>query len=171
MIGPSDRTAAMLPIPTSRLQFEVVREVNAAPHVVFDALTSEAGMKAWVPLCRSAEWRNPPGRNVPGKDSVRYIVLAGGLVAAERIIDWREGRELHYTFDQSSIPLGAVTTRYVGTTRVESGGSASTRLTWAIHFDAPGWQAALAPIMRLNLRGFIGLMASNVRRIAEAANR
>jgi uncharacterized protein YndB with AHSA1/START domain len=159
---------AMLSTPTSTLQFVVVRDIAATPVAVFDALTSPAGMRAWVPMCRSVEWRHPPGRDTLGKDSVRYIVLRGGLVAAERIIAWEEGRELHYTFDESSIPLGAVTTRYVGTTRVESAGSAQTRLSWSIHFDTPGWQRALAPVLRLNLRGFIGLMASNVRRIAEA---
>jgi len=161
----------MLPTPTSTLQFVVVRDIAATPATVFDALTSPSGMRAWVPMCRSAEWRHPAGRDSPGMESVRYIVLRGGLVAAERIIAWEAGRELHYTFDESSIPLGAVTTRYVGTTRVESGASAQTRLTWSIHFDTPGWQRALAPVLRLNLRGFIGLMAGNVRRIAESAIR
>jgi uncharacterized protein YndB with AHSA1/START domain len=159
----------MLPTPTSTLQFVVVRDIDATPAAVFDALTSPSGMRAWVPMCRSAEWRHPVGRNSPGEDSVRYIVLRGGLVAAERIIAWEDGRELHYTFDESSIPLGAVTTRYVGTTKVERGGSAQTRLTWSIYFDSPGWQRALAPVLRLNLRGFIGLMAGNVRRTAESA--
>jgi uncharacterized protein YndB with AHSA1/START domain len=158
----------MLPTPISTLQFVVIRDIAATPAGVFDALTSLAGMQAWVPMCNWVEWRHPPSRNSLGTDSVRYIVLRGGLVAAERIIAWDEGRELHYTFDESSIPLGAVTTRYVGTTRVESGGPTQTRLTWSIYFDTPGWQRALAPILRLNLRGFIGLMASNVRRIAES---
>jgi uncharacterized protein YndB with AHSA1/START domain len=157
----------MLPTPTSTPQFVVVRDIDASQAIVFDAITSEAGMKAWVPLCRSVEWRHPAGRNVTGIGSVRYIVLLGGLIAAERLIDWDEGRELQYTFDKSTIPLGAVTTNYVGTTRVESLGSARTRLTWSIYFDTPGWQALLAPMVRVNLRGFIGLMASNVRRFAE----
>lgn len=160
----------MLPTPVSTPQFVVVRDINAAENVVFDAITSEAGMKAWVPLCRSAEWRHPPGRNVPGPGSVRHIVLSGGLVAAERLVNWEEGRELQYTFDRSSIPLGAVTTNYVGATRVESLGPSRTRLTWTIYFDAPSWQRVLAPVLRLNLRGFIGLMANNVRRIAENKN-
>jgi uncharacterized protein YndB with AHSA1/START domain len=160
----------MLPTPASTPQFVVVRDIAAAPSSVFDAITSETGMKAWIPLCRSVEWRHPPGLLAPGKGSVRYIVLAGGLVAAERLVDWEEGRELQYTFDESSIPLGAVTTNYVGATRVDSLGSSKTRLTWSIHFDTPGWQGLLAPIVRLNLRGFIGLMANNVRRIAENKN-
>lgn len=160
----------MLPTPASTPQFVVVRDILAAPSAVFDAITSEAGMKAWIPLCRSVEWRHPPGRIAPGQGSVRYIVLSGGLVAAERLIGWEAGRELHYTFDKSSIPLGAVTTNYVGATRVDSLGSSKTRLTWSIYFDTPGWQGLLAPIMRLNLRGFIGLMANNVRRIAENKN-
>ncbi len=157
----------MVPTPASTPQFVVVRDIAAAQNVVFDAITSVSGMKAWVPLCRSVEWRHPSGRKVLGSGSVRYIVLCGGLVAAERLVAWDEGRELHYTFDRSSIPLGAVTTNYVGTTRVESLGTAATRLTWSIYFDTPGWQGILAPILRLNLRGFIGLMANNVRRIAE----
>jgi uncharacterized protein YndB with AHSA1/START domain len=158
----------MLSTPSSKLQFIAVRDVNVSPQAVFEALTSPAGMKAWVPMCRSADWRHPAGRSTPGVDSVRYIVLSGGLVAAERIIGWEEGRELQYTFDESSIPLAAVTSRYVGTTRVERGGSAQTRLSWSIYFDTPGWQRATAPIVRSSLRAFIGLMASNVRRTAEA---
>ncbi len=161
----------MLPTPTSKLQFVVIRDIEATPRAVFDALTSLAGMKAWVPLCRSVEWRHPPGKSVPGKDSVRYIVLRGGLVAAERLIGWDEGRELQYTFDTSSIPLGAVTTGYVGTTRVDGVGPASARLTWSIYFDTPGWQRPLAPLLRLSLRTFIGMMAGNVRGIAEATSR
>jgi hypothetical protein len=160
----------MLPTPASTPRFVVVRDIAAAHRVVFDAITSEAGMKALIPFCRSAEWRHPPGRIAPGQGSVRYIVLSGGLVAAERLIGWEAGRELQYTFDQSSIPLGAVTTNYVGATRVESLGPSETRLTWSIYFDAPGWQALLAPILRLTLRGFIGLMANNVRRTAENKN-
>jgi hypothetical protein len=157
----------MLPMPASTPQFVVVRDIAAAPNVVFDAITSEAGMRSWIPLCRSVEWRHPPGQFAPCAGSVRYIVLSGGLVAAERLVAWDEGRELQYTFDQSSIPLGAVTTNYVGATRVESWGASKARLTWSIYFDTPGWQGLLAPALRLNLRAFIGLMASNVRRISE----
>ena len=160
----------MLPVLDDKPQFVVVRDVNASSQAVFEALTSQAGMQAWVPLCRSVEWRHPVGRSDPGEGSVRHIVLRGGLVAAERIIGWEEGRELRYTFDASSIPLAKVTTGYVGATRVE-GDAARARLTWSIYFESPGWQATLAPLLRLSLRGFIGLMAGNVRRIAEAKKR
>jgi len=157
----------MLNTPRSTPQFVIVRDIDAPQSVVFEVITSEAGMRAWIPLCRSVEWRHPPGRTAPAAGSVRYIVLAGGLIAAERLIDWDEGRELQYTFDRSSIPLGAVTTNYVGATRLESQGASRTRLIWSIYFDTPGWQGLLAPVLRLNLRGLIGLMAGNVRKIAE----
>jgi uncharacterized protein YndB with AHSA1/START domain len=160
----------MLNTPRSTPQFVVVRDIDAPQSVVFDVITSEAGMRAWIPLCRVVEWRHPPGRIAPVAGSVRYIVLAGGLIAAERLIDWDEGRELQYTFDRSSIPLGAVTTNYVGATRLEAQGASKTRLIWSIYFDTPGWQALLAPVLRFNLRGFVGLMANKVCKIAENKN-
>jgi Polyketide cyclase / dehydrase and lipid transport len=152
----------MLPTPSSKLQFTIIRDINASMVTV---LTAESGMKAWIPLCRSAQWR-PSGATL-GVGAVRYIVLSGGIIAAERITAWEPVRELHYTFDESSIPLAAVTRNYVGITRVELLDSRCTRLTWSVHFDAPGRLKLLEPMLRASLRMFIGVMASRAARTSE----
>ncbi|WP_428312998.1 SRPBCC family protein [Hydrocarboniphaga sp.] len=152
--------------PRSRQQFVIVRNVSATAERVFDVVISPAGMKAWVPMCRSAVWRHPAGTRGPGVGSVRVIEMPGGIVAEETIVYWKAGRQLNYRF-AASAPLTKVAHDYEGMTRVESTGPASCRLTWAIHFDAPGALAVLAPVVRLSLRGLIGLMVLRVVRISE----
>ena len=125
-------------------------------------------MKAWIPLCRSAEWRHPAGKTSPGKGSVRYIVLHGGILAAERMLAWEQDRELHYSFDQTTLPIAALTRNYVGVTRLEPISAGRTRLIWNIHFDGPGLLALSLPAVRASLYPLIVRMATQVKRVAEA---
>jgi uncharacterized protein YndB with AHSA1/START domain len=157
----------MLQIPSSKLQFVVVRDIEANVERVFDVVTSEAGMKAWIPLCRSAQWRYPMGVSAPGVGSVRFIRLVAGIYAAERIVAWEAGRELHYTFDATTLPFDKLTRGYVGVMRVDPVGANRTRLTWSVYFDTPGRLNLLAPMVRASLRAFIGLMASKLKRASE----
>lgn len=158
----------MLPTPASTLQFRITRNIDADLATVFDTLTSEAGMKRWIPLCRSAEWRHPAGMMAPGKGSVRYIVLHGRVLAAERMLAWVPGRELHYGFDQTTLPVAGLTRGYVGVTRLEPAAGSGTRLIWDIHFDAPGLLALSLPVVRASLQPLIARMATQVQRVAEA---
>jgi hypothetical protein len=157
----------VLPTPSSRFQFAVTRDVAADASTVFEVLTSEAGMMQWIWKCRSAEWRHPAGVTAPGIGSIRHIVLAGGLVASERIVAWDEGRGLHYTFAEASMPVGRLTHDYVGVTTVEPLGPGRARLEWSVHFD-PAALPLAASLVRLGLRPAIGLMAGNIVRVAEA---
>lgn len=161
----------MLKPPASRLQFVVVRDIDADVARVFDVLTSEAGMQAWIPMCRSVDWRHAAGAKTPGVGSVRHIVLAGGGVAAERIVAWERGRELHYRFDRTTLPIQQLTRDYVGVTRVDPIGAGRTRLSWSIHFDSPGVLAAASPIVRMSLRPLIASMASRLARTAPSWKR
>jgi Polyketide cyclase / dehydrase and lipid transport len=157
--------------PTSPLQFTVVRSINAGAAKVFDVLTSESGMKAWIPLCRCAEWRHQGEALFPGVGSIRHIVLVGGLVAAERIVGWEAGRELQYTFDQSSLPLSRVTDRYLGISQIESIDATSSCLRWSVYFDVPEGLKWLTPALRSGLRSVVGLMASRLKNESEKPNR
>jgi len=159
----------MLAPPASKLQFEIVLDIAADAAQAFAAMVSEAGMRAWIPLCRSARWQHPPGQKAIGVASVRHILVAGGIVAAERIVAWEEGSELHYVFDKTSLPLAQLTRGYVGVMRIESADDGRSRLYWAVHFDpAPGPLASrAAPIMRATLRPFIALMARGLVRAAQ----
>lgn len=154
----------MLPKPASRLQFVIVRDIDADAARVFEVLISEAGMKAWIPMCRTAVWRHPAGAKALGPGSVRHIVLDGGIVADERILAWEPGRELHYRFDQTTLPIAGLTRNYVGVTRVEPLAAGRSRLNWAIHFDTPGALALLAPALRFSLRLLIDAMAGKLAR-------
>jgi hypothetical protein len=157
--------------PASALQFTVVRTIGTGTAKVFDILISESGMKAWIPLCRSAEWRHPVDAKLPDIGSIRHIVLIGGLIAAERIVGWEAGRELQYTFDQSSLPLNKMTDRYLGVTQIESIEAERTRLRWSVYFDVPESLKWLTPLLRFGLRSFVGLMANRLKKESENANR
>lgn len=157
----------MLAAPTSRQAFVITREIDAPASRVFETLISEAGMKAWAPLCRSARWRNPADARGPGVGSVRELRMHGGVHAQERIVAWEPGRELHYVFDATTLPIAALTRGYVGVTRVEALGAARSRLTWAVHFDAPGPLALLRPAVIASLYPLIAMMADALRKRAE----
>ena len=157
----------MIPTPVSRQQFVVTRPIAAPAIRAFDILTSETGMQSWIPLCRTATWLHPPLRKTPGTDSVRSIVLAGGIIASERIIAWEQGRALQYTFDATTLPIARLTRNYVGTTQFESDGGDRCVLTWAIHFDAPGILVPFAPLVRSLLKPLISLMSDKLVKLAE----
>ena len=160
----------MLPQPKSPLRFTVVREINADVARAFEALTSIKGMQAWIPQCRQVRWIHPKARRQIGVDSVRHILLPGGIVAAERIVAWEAGHELHYCFDpESTFPVNALTRNYVGTTRIEALSAKRSRLTWSAHFDAPGPLALLVPLVRASLWPLISVMAWRLARHAEAS--
>ena len=157
----------MLKPPTSQQAFVIVRDIDAPVSRVFEQLTSEAGMKAWVPLCRSAQWQHPKGARGPGVDSVRDIRLHGGIIAAERMVAWDPGRELHYSFDATTLPVAALTRGYVGVTRIEARGAGTSRLHWAIHFDSPGPLALLRPLVIASLQPLVATMAGRLKRLSE----
>lgn len=158
----------MLKSPASKFQFAVERKVAANIDSVFEVLTSEAGMRQWISGCRSVEWRHPAGVTQPGLGSLRHIVLAGGIVAPERIIGWEQGRGLHYTFDGGSLPISRLVDDYVGVTRLEATGPNSTKLTWAVHFNPRDRFGLTGLLLRGGLRPAITLMARNIGRAAEA---
>lgn len=156
----------MLPVPASKLQLTVVREIAASAAGVFAALVSPAGIAAWAPGCRSAEWLHPQGATEPGPGSIRRLLLHGNQIANERIVAWDPGRELHYVVEGAMPVITPLTRNYVGVTRVEALGPDASRLTWQIHFDAPGFRVATTPILRVLMRGAISGMADRIAKFA-----
>ena len=157
----------MLAAPSSRQQFVIIRDIAAEPAKVFEHLTSEAGMKAWIPLCKSAQWRHAGQARGPGVDSVRQIRLHGGSVADERVLAWKAGRELHYSFDRTTFPVVGLTRNYVGVTRIDKAGRGRSRLTWAVHYDTPGVLQLSRPLVSPGLKLLIATMAGNLKALSE----
>lgn len=157
----------MLATPSSKFRFVVSRPVAANHQRVFDLLVSEAGMKAWLPMCKSARWQHPPGRNEPGVGSIRLLILGPGASANERIVAYEKGLGLHYTFADADFALARLTENYVGVTEIEPTGSDSCILRWASHFDASGIKAALAPVLAFALRPMMSGMTGRLKALAE----
>lgn len=157
----------MLDKPPSRLRFSVSRPVAASHTRVFEALTSEAGMRRWLPMCKSARWEHPEGKTSLCVGSIRRIVLAGGIVADEKIIAWEDGVGLHYGFVNPAFPLARLTEHYVGVTRIEKTGANECILHWAAHFDGRGFKGAVAPALAATLRPMMSGMVDRLKAIAE----
>lgn len=157
----------MLAAPSSRLRFSLSRPVAASQARVFDALTSEEGMRQWLPMCRSAHWQHPDGKSAPGLGSIRQLVLAGGVVADERIIGWEPGVGLQYTLVDPAMPLARLTENYVGVTYIEPTSTDRCVLHWAAHFDGRGVKGFIAPGLAAALRPVVSGMAGRLKKISE----
>jgi len=154
--------------PKSQQQFVIVKTIAASATRVFDVIVSPAGMKSWIPMCRSAVWEHPLGSNDIRAGSVRIVTMQVGMVAREEMVFFEDGRQLNYTF-QPPIVFEKVTTNYEGVTRVEPTGPNSSLLTWAVHFDTPGLQGLAKPLVKSGIYALINLMASNVVRLSESS--
>jgi uncharacterized protein YndB with AHSA1/START domain len=152
--------------PNAKQQFIVTRDVRASAERVFEALVSPEGMLVWALSPRSASWEHPAGATGLGLGSVRVFGLGGSQVMRERIVYWEAGRQLNYQIESPS-PMEKVTTHYEGVTTVSSTGPSTCKLTWAAHYDTPGLQAVVAPVVRLGLRMLLGRMATLLVKFAE----
>ncbi len=151
--------------PNAKQQFMITRDVRASAERVFDALTSPEGMTAWALGSPSASWEHAKGSKSPDVGSVRVFGV-GASDVRERIVYWEANRQLNYRIEPPS-PFEKVVTNYEAVTAVTPTGPSSCRLTWSAHYDTPGMQAVLAPVVRLGLRAVIGAMAKRLARFAE----
>jgi uncharacterized protein YndB with AHSA1/START domain len=153
--------------PAAKRQFTVTRDVRASAERVFEALVTPDGMKVWALGCRSASWEHPAGAGGPAEGSVRIFGL-GGSDVRERIVHWDANRQLNYRIEPPSA-FEKIATNYEGVTAVTPTGPSSCRLTWSAHYDTPGMQAVVAPVVRLGLRVLIGAMAKRLAKLAESS--
>jgi len=88
--------------PSAKQQFVIVKDIAASPEQVFKSLCSATAMKAWVPMCRSATWRHPPGVHSPGLGSVRVFELPGRTACGGAHGCLGSGHRFNYRFEPPS---------------------------------------------------------------------
>lgn len=143
-------------------RFRVVAQLDAGVEEAFELISGAEGMRRWVPLCRSVEYRHPAGASGITAGSVRDVVLRVGLTAVEEIRLYDPPRALTYTLISAGIRMDRLVQDYLGVTTLEPLDANRCRLTWTIHYECVGRMRAFEPLIRAALRATIGKLVRNI---------